>query len=133
MDSGHQFPYHPDQLRRTGRQHGGPRHRQRQPHVLNEFVFSYTTDHITLIPTGAWQRPGGMTLGLFQNGFGGKVPGIALGGGIYDGLAEDPGYLPNGPYNSNPSYTYRDNVSKSVGKHNLAIRSILCRRAEERT
>jgi Carboxypeptidase regulatory-like domain/TonB-dependent Receptor Plug Domain len=89
------------------------------PTLLNEFVFSYTTDHITLIPTGAWQRPDGMTLGLFQNGFGGKVPGIALGGGIFDGIAEDPGYLPNGPYNSNPSYTYRDNVSKSAGKHNL--------------
>ena len=29
------------------------------------------------------------------------------------------GYLPNGPYNSNPTYTYRDNVTKIVGKHNL--------------
>ena len=89
------------------------------PTLLNEFVFSYTTDHITLIPTGAWQRPAGMTLGLFQNGFGGKVSGIALTGGLFDGIAQDPGYLPNGPYNSNPSYTYRDNVTKIVGKHNL--------------
>ena len=27
------------------------------PTLLNEFVVSYTTDHITLIPVGAWQRP----------------------------------------------------------------------------
>ena len=27
------------------------------PTLLNEFVASYTTDHITLIPIGAWQRP----------------------------------------------------------------------------
>lgn len=89
------------------------------PTLLNEFVFSYTTDHITLVPLGAWQRPAGMTLGLFQNGFGGKVPGISLGGGIFGGIAEDPGYLPNGPYNSNPTYTFKDNVTKIVGKHNL--------------
>ena len=29
------------------------------------------------------------------------------------------GYLPNGPYNSNPTYTYRDNITKIIGKHNL--------------
>lgn len=89
------------------------------PTLLNEFVFSYTTDHITLLPIGAWQRPAGMTLGLFQNGFGGKVPGFSLTGGTFGGIAEDPGFLPNGPYNSNPTYTYRDNVTKITGKHNL--------------
>ncbi len=25
----------------------------------------------------------------------------------------------NGPYNSNPTYTYRDNVTKIIGNHNL--------------
>jgi hypothetical protein len=89
------------------------------PKLLNEFVASYTTDHITLNAVGAWQRPAGMTLGLFQNGFGGKVPGISLSGGIYGGIGEDPGYLPNGPLNSNPTYTYRDNVTRIVGAHNL--------------
>ncbi len=34
-------------------------------------------------------------------------------------FGEDVGYLPNGPYNSNPTYTYRDNVTKIIGKHNL--------------
>jgi hypothetical protein len=89
------------------------------PTLLNEFVFSYTTDHITLIPTGAFARPQNMTFGIFQNGFAGYVPGISFTGGIYGGIGEDAGYLPNGPYNSNPTYTYRDNLTKIVGKHNL--------------
>ncbi|HUK26014.1 MAG TPA: carboxypeptidase regulatory-like domain-containing protein [Terriglobales bacterium] len=88
------------------------------PTLLNEFVASYTTDHITLVPVGAWQRPQSMTFGLFPGVEQGKVPGINLGGGIYN-FGEDVGYLPNGPYNSNPTYTYRDNVTKIVGKHNL--------------
>jgi hypothetical protein len=50
---------------------------------------------------------------------GGKLPGISLSGGIYDGIAEDDGYIPNGPYNSNPTYTYRDNVTKVIGNRNL--------------
>jgi hypothetical protein len=88
------------------------------PTLLNEFVASYTTDHITLFPVGAWQRPAGMTLGLYPNNAG-KVPGIGLNGGLFGGIAEDVGYLPNGPLNSNPTYTYRDNVTKIVGAHNL--------------
>jgi len=88
------------------------------PTLLNEFVASYTTDHITLLPVGAWKRPAGMTLGLFPNNAG-KVPGIGLAGGIFDGIAEDVGYLPNGPLNSNPTYTLRDNVTKIIGPHNL--------------
>ncbi len=88
------------------------------PTLLNEFVFSYTTDHITLIPVGAWQRPAAMTFGIFPGAEQGKVPGISLGGGQFN-FGEDVGYLPNGPYNSNPTYTYRDNITKIIGKHNL--------------
>jgi hypothetical protein len=89
------------------------------PTLLNEFVASYTTDHITLIPIGAWQRPSSITFGLYPGADQGKVPGINLGGGGIYNFGEDVGYLPNGPYNSNPTYTYRDNVTKIVGKHNL--------------
>ena len=89
------------------------------PTLLNEFVASYTTDHINLILVGPWQRPAGMTFGLFNNGGGGKIAGINLSGGPFGGIAEDPGYIPNGPLNSNPTYTYRDNVTKVVGTHNL--------------
>lgn len=96
------------------------------PTLLNEFVFSYSADHISFQNNGAWQRPPGYDLGLFQNGFGGgKLPGIALNGGAFDGIAQDAGYVPNGPLNSNPVYTYRDNVSKIVGTHSLQFGALL--------
>jgi hypothetical protein len=91
------------------------------PTLLNEFVASYTTDHISTSLTGPWQRPSNFpAIGLYNNGYGGKVPGISIAGGIYGGgFAEDPGYVPQGPLNSNPTFTYRDNVTKIVGPHNL--------------
>jgi len=101
------------------------------PTLLNEFVFSYTTDHITLTNTGtpnpnAWQRPAGLAISsLFPGaGNGGALPGISVAsgfGGAYGstGFSEDSGFVPNGPYNANPTYTYRDNVTKIIGKHNL--------------
>src|SRR5207302_9785787 len=90
------------------------------PTLLNEFVFSYDTNHIVFQNLGAWQRPAGYNVGLFQNGFGGgKLPGIELDGGTLNGVAQDAGYVPNGPVNSNPVYSFRDNVSKIWGKHNL--------------
>ena len=89
------------------------------PTLLNEFVASYTTDHISTQLTGPWQRGNvPASLGLYDNGFGGKVPGIMLADGQYT-FAEDPGYVPNGPLNSNPTFTFRDNVTKIVGSHNI--------------
>ncbi|HTS10072.1 MAG TPA: carboxypeptidase regulatory-like domain-containing protein [Candidatus Eisenbacteria bacterium] len=58
---------------------------------------------------------------LFQNGFGGKVPGVAILGtnAAYGGrgFAEDPSYMPWS--HTNPTYALRDDVGKSVGKHTL--------------
>ena len=89
------------------------------PTLLNEFVASYTTDHISTQLIGPWQRGNvPASLGLYDNGFGGKVPGISLADGQY-AFAEDPGYVPNGPLNSNPTITFRDNVTKIIGSHNL--------------
>jgi len=90
------------------------------PTLLNEFVFAYSANHLVFGNIGAWRRPSGYNVGLFQNGFGGgKLPGIQLNGGVFGGIAQDAGWVPNGPVNSNPVYTYRDNVSKLLGKHNL--------------
>ena len=92
------------------------------PTLLNEFVFSYTTDHIVLNNVGIWKRPANTTFGdLFGGNGSGILPGINItGGNAYGGgFGQDVGYIPNGPYNSNPTYTYRDNVSKIVGRHNL--------------
>jgi hypothetical protein len=100
------------------------------PTLLNEFVFSYTTDHIVLTNTGqpnpnAWQRPANLAISsLFPGAGNGALPGISVAGGLggaygSSGFQEDAGFVPNGPYNANPTYTYRDNVTKIVGKHNL--------------
>ena len=92
------------------------------PTLLNEFVFSYTTDHITLNDTGNWKRPANTTFGsLFPGADRGVMPGINLvdPGGAYGNFGQDAGYIPNGPYNSNPTYSVKDNVSKLVGNHNL--------------
>ena len=94
------------------------------PTVLNEFVAGYSANHIVMQNVGPSQRPAGYNLGLFQNGFGGnRLPGVILNGGNQypSGIGLDTGYVPNGPVNSNPSYTYRDNVSKIIGKHNLTM------------
>jgi Carboxypeptidase regulatory-like domain len=93
------------------------------PTLLNEFVASYTTDHISTNLTGSWQRPSGYpAIGLYNNGYGGKIPGISVSGGEFSGgFTEDPGYVPQGPLNSNPTFTYRDNLSKIAGPHNIQL------------
>jgi hypothetical protein len=94
------------------------------PTLLNEFVASYTTDHITFSSLGYFKLPAAFPMGyIFQNGAGGKLPAINVseGGGAYGGgFGQDPnGIWPEGPYNSNPTYTYRDNITKIIGRHNL--------------
>ena len=97
------------------------------PTLLNEFVFSYTVDHIILNDTGNWKRPSDFSTNftdLFPGNGGGVLPGINIvdpTGGVYGNFGQDSGYIPNGIYNSNPTYTFRDNVTKIVGKHNLQM------------
>jgi hypothetical protein len=100
------------------------------PTLLNEFVVSYTTDHLLMKSTGtAWKRPSDLGIpNLFPAGdqtFGGKLPTITVTGGTEygsNGFFMDPdGEWPEGAYNSNPTYTFRDNMTKIVGKHSLAF------------
>jgi hypothetical protein len=58
--------------------------------------------------------------GLYNNGFGGLMPAVGVAGGInYDtgGFALDTGYFPWN--NANPTFTYKDQVTKIIGGHNL--------------
>jgi hypothetical protein len=91
------------------------------PTLLNEFVASYTTDHIHVTNTHpeVWQRTNAFTMTGFFPDFGGKLPGFctSTNGAYGGGFCEGPTAFPWN--NSNPTYTYRDNVSKSLGKHNL--------------
>jgi hypothetical protein len=114
------------------------------PTLLNQAYFNYGNSHITLTdlngPDATWQRPAALDapcgpsstpfnslvlqcpIGyLFNNGFGGKVPGVVIGGNnaAYggNGFAVDPSYMPW--VHTNPTYTFGDNVTKVIGKHTL--------------
>ncbi len=90
------------------------------PTLLNEFVASYTADHIFLTAVNNPPIPSGFAMGsLFNNGFGGKLPAISLGNNVAygGGFSADTGYFPWN--NANPVYTYRDNVTKIIGTHTL--------------
>jgi hypothetical protein len=88
------------------------------PSLLNEFVFSYTADHIQLTNIGPFARPSTMTAtSFFDNGFGGKLPAINVTGNNAYAFQTDPSYEPWN--NANPTYTLRDNVTKIIGKHTL--------------
>jgi len=113
------------------------------PSLLNVFIAGYTNSHITLTnqngPGGAnVQRPAGLSFKpgtldpvslipqypigyLFNNGFGGKAPGIVIGGnnGEYggQGFAVDPSYMPW--EHTNPNIQWRDEMSKQWRKHTL--------------
>jgi hypothetical protein len=58
---------------------------------------------------------------IFNNGFGGKMPGVAFLGtnAAYGGrgFAVDPSYMPWG--HTNPTYSVRDDIGKAIGKHTL--------------
>jgi len=94
------------------------------PSLLNEFVFSYSADHLLLVNTGPFQVPAGFTMtGLFATGSGGaqfeQIPGVSLANGAAygGGFTVNPGFMPW--INSNPTYGYRDTVTKIIRNHNL--------------
>ncbi|PYU12530.1 MAG: hypothetical protein DMG37_13100, partial [Acidobacteria bacterium] len=90
------------------------------PTLLNEFVASYTADHIFLTALHNPPLPSPFPMGvLFNNGQGGKLPAISLGNNLSygGGFSADTGYFPWN--NANPVYTYRDNMTKIVGTHTM--------------
>jgi hypothetical protein len=90
------------------------------PSLVNEFVADYTTDHITLtnISTGIG-RQDFTGNGFFNNGYGNVLPSISLtgGSGYSGGFTVTTGYFPW--QNSNPTYSYRDNLTKTLKNHTL--------------
>ena len=103
------------------------------PTLLNEFVVSYANSHITIknangpganlqpIPQCAAGQTTSCINYLFNNGLGGKPPGIVIAGtnAVYggNGFVVDPAYAPWD--HTNPTYSLGDNLSKSIGKHTL--------------
>jgi Carboxypeptidase regulatory-like domain/TonB-dependent Receptor Plug Domain len=90
------------------------------PSLVNEFVADYTTDHITLtnISTGIG-RDNFTGNGFFNNGYGDVLPSITLTGGTAygGGFAVSTGYFPW--QNSNPTYSYRDDLTKTLKNHTI--------------
>jgi len=92
------------------------------PTLLNEFVASYTADHIFLTALHNPPLPSSFPMGvLFQNGQGGKLPAISLGNNVAygGGFTADTGYFPWN--NANPVFTYRDNMTKIHGTHTFSF------------
>ena len=115
------------------------------PTFLNQISFSFTDSHITLTnengagvnlsrPSLLDQSPcppsvygsldtvSGPCMGyLFDNGFGGKMPGIWIAGNnaAYGGTGflVDSSYMPWS--HRNPTFDFRQNLSKVLGKHTL--------------
>ena len=88
------------------------------PTLLNEFVASYTTNHISLTPT-AGARGSFSGNGLFNNGYNDLLPNVNIANGntYGGGFVLGTGY--NFWHNSDPTYTYRDQLSKTLGRHNF--------------
>jgi hypothetical protein len=104
------------------------------PTLLNEFVISYVDAHITLYDingpganlstiascTSTSSQPPCMNY-LFNNGAGGKPPGLVFSGTNAQyggsGFVVDPSYAPW--EHTNPTYGLADNLSKAIGGHTL--------------
>ena len=89
------------------------------PSLVNEFVADYTTDHITLTnSTPAIDRGNFTGNGFFNNGYGGVLPSIDITDphyGLNGSTTVGTGYFPW--QNSNPTYTYRDQLTKTLKQH----------------
>ena len=114
--------------------------------LLNDFTFSYTAAHISLIdingPGADFQRSDadpalqsiGFIFNLTSTNFGNKIPGLVIGGtnAAYGGagFAVDPGYMPW--QFSNPTYSLREELSKVTAKHYLqfGVQGILAQKNE---
>ena len=88
------------------------------PSLLNEFVASYTTNHITLQAT-AGARGSFAGNGLYDNGYNNLLPNYTIANGTTygGGFTAETGFSNWG--NADPTYTYRDQLTKSLGKHTL--------------
>jgi hypothetical protein len=113
------------------------------PTFLNNFSFGLTVQRIKLAdvaapgvsldrtPLDRLQFPTGH---LFANGFGGKLPGIMIGGNNGDiggaGLFIDPSYMPW--YHGRGTINFLDSINKVIGKHTLqaGVQFVYARRHE---
>ncbi len=101
------------------------------PTLLNEFVASYTADHIFLTAGGTVSPSGAFPMGtLFPSQatpFGGLLPSITLTSEVTPHMAGASGPIRVTSHGPTPtlSYTYRDNVTKIARQHTLQFGAYL--------
>ena len=92
------------------------------PTLTNESFVGYGSNAISIRnSTDAAALPATFTMpGIFDNNFGGKIPSFNIGGGAsFSGLNQDAGPTPFN--NENPTYTYRDTLTKQLHSNNLKV------------
>ena len=98
-----------------------------KPNLMNEFIMAFTDDPITTIdlagpssPAHSIDKPSSWTAANFfpPNATNPYLPSVSICGGTVGCLHEN---LTNfvGPYNAAPTYTWKDNVAYTVGRHTL--------------
>jgi hypothetical protein len=94
------------------------------PTLFNEFVASYTADHIFLTPIAPGVPPrsqAAMTATSIFPYAGENLPDISLTGNKAFGDFSE-GFASYSPWNNaNPTYTFRDNLSKIYGRHTFQM------------
>jgi hypothetical protein len=85
--------------------------------LLNEFMVAYQRQPLTLNPVGTFRRPSNLTIKeLFPDNRDNRIPTINLFGPAL-GVNYDPSAWPW--YNVSNTWTWRDELSKSLGNHSL--------------
>jgi len=94
-----------------------------QPLVIDPANPGVCNPKLSVVPGGTSPQPQCGLGYIFNNGFAGKMPGIAILGtnAAYGGVGfgVDTSYMPWG--HTNPTYSVRDDITKSVGKHTLTM------------
>ena len=94
---------------------------------MNEFIMGYSNDNLHLTdvvgpssPARSIDKPSSWTAANFfpPNATNPELPSISISGGTAGSYAEDLGNFV-GPYNSSPTFTWKDNVAYTVGRHTL--------------
>ena len=95
--------------------------------LMNEFIMGYSNDNLHLTdvvgpssPAHSIDKPSGWTAANFfpPNATNPELPSVYISGGTAGSYAEDLGNFV-GPYNSSPTFTWKDNVAYTVGRHTL--------------
>ncbi|MGD0228005.1 MAG: TonB-dependent receptor [Terriglobia bacterium] len=98
-----------------------------RPNLMNEFIMAYADDPHFInnkagpaSPAGSIDKPSSWTAGNFfpPNAANPFLPSVSISGGTAGSYVEDLGnYM--GKYNTNPIYTWKDNLAYTVGRQTL--------------